>query len=406
MRVLGVLAAWSVLAVLATLCFAVGGSIGYRRGVQDAVRQLRERRSGKTGCRPLPLPHHRRRPITRMHASPMRAAEAKAAAPPAIHRLRAQFSRSNLSPVLAGAMATVFLLALPGAALGATTAQPGEALWPVKRGMESARLAMATSPDRDLQIHVELASRRLSELDQLLTAEATDPQVVDAVITDLRGHTEAASERLREVEVTERREAADRVEEVVHRQVMKIEVLLDVDCADVTGDDKCVALGDTHVAAKQLHDETVTVAMTDSDAGRATQQSVAASAAADDGRSESGAVSATARPATPPDTATAAAASAQDGQGNSGGVGNAAPSERASASPSPSPSPSPSSTPSRGTTTTPAAAAAGNEEPATDPAPAAAEPAGDGTGGGNGRGNGGGSDATKPAEQPTAKPTP
>src|ERR671918_925406 len=65
MRVLGVLAAWTVLAVLATLCFAVGGSIGYRRGVQDAVRQLRERRSGKTGCRPQPRAHHRYRPITR-----------------------------------------------------------------------------------------------------------------------------------------------------------------------------------------------------------------------------------------------------------------------------------------------------------------------------------------------------
>lgn len=394
MRVLGVLAAWSVLAVLATLCFAVGGSIGYRRGVQDAVRQLRERRSGKTGCRPLPLPHHRRRPITRIHASPMRTAQAKAAAPPAIHRLRAQFSRSNLSPVLAGAMAAVFLLAVPGAALGATTAQPGEALWPVKRGMENARLAVATSPDRDLQIHVELASRRLSELDQLLTAEATDPQVVDAVITDLRGHTEAASERLREVEVTERREVADRVEEVVRHQVMRIEVLLDVDCADVTGDDKCVALGDTRVAAEQLHDETVTVALADE--GTATQPSVVASAAADDRPSESGAVSATARPTTPPDTATAAAAPAQGGQGNSGGVGDEAPSERAS--PSPSPSPSPSSTPSSGSTTAPAAAAAGNEEPATGTA--AAEPAGGGDGG-----NGGGSDAARAAEQPTTKPT-
>lgn len=394
MRVLGVLAAWSVLAVLATLCFAVGGSIGYRRGVQDAVRQLRERRSGKTGCRPLPLPHHRRRPITRIHASPMRTAQAEAAAPPAIHRLRAQFSRSNLSPVLAGAMAAVFLLAVPGAALGATTAQPGEALWPVKRGMENARLAVATSPDRDLQIHVELASRRLSELDQLLTAEATDPQVVDAVITDLRGHTEAASERLREVEVTERREVADRVEEVVRHQVMRIEVLLDVDCADVTGDDKCLALGDTRVAAEQLHNETVTVALAGSDDGTATQPSVTASAVADDRPSESGAVSATARPTTPPDTA--AAAPAQGGQGNSGGVGNEAPSERAS--PSPSPSPSPSSTPSSGSTA-PAAAAAGNDEPATSTA-AAAEPAG-----GGGGGNGGGSDAARPAEQPTAKPT-
>lgn len=385
MRVLGVLAAWGVLAVLATLCFAVGGSIGYRRGVQDAVRQLRERRSGKTGCRPLPLPHHRRRPIARIHASPLRSAQAKAAAPPAIHRLRAQFSRPNLSPALAGAMATVFLLAVPGVAVGATTAQPGETLWPVKRGMEGARLAMATSPDSEMQIYVELASRRLNELNHLLAAEQADPQVVATVITDLRDHTEAASQQLQEVDVAQRRQVAQRVQQVIRRQVMAIDVLLDIDCTDEAQDDKCVALGDTRVASEQLHQETVTVAMAGNDAVAGARPLATAGVATDDRPSETGMVSTPENPSTSPDTA--ALSGAQPSEGTSAGAASEATSDDATESSS--------TPPAAGSTTPPSAAAAGNDEPATGTA-STTTPA-DG---------GDGSDATKTAEQATAAPAP
>jgi hypothetical protein len=394
MRVLGVLAAWGVLAVLATLCFAVGGSIGYRRGVQDAVRQLRERRSGKTGCRPLPLPHHRRRPITRMHASPMRTAQVRAAAPPAIHRLRAQFSRSNLSPLLAGAMAMVVLLTVPGVAVGATTAQPGETLWPVKRGMERARLAMATGPDSDMQIHVELASRRLNELNLLLATGGADPQVVDEVITDLRGHTEAASEQLHEVEPAARRHVAERVEQVVHRQVIAIRVLLNVDCTEQVSDDQCVALGDTREVADQLQ-KTVRVAVAGNDAVAGTPSDPVGATA--DRRSEAGLADATALASTRPDTA--ASSAERPGEPSSAAVaGSEATSEQTSESPS--------ARPASGSTTQPAvpaapAAAAAEEEPPADDA-ATAKPAQDASGNSNGKG----ADAAKPAERGTAQPAP
>jgi hypothetical protein len=365
MRVLGVLAAWGVLAVLATLCFAVGGSIGYRRGVQDAVRQLRERRSGKTGCRPLPLPHHRRRPITRIHVSPARSAHAKAAAPPAIHRLRAHFARPNISPALAGAMAAVFLFALPGVALGASAAQPGDSLWPVKRGIEQARLAMATSPDGDMQIHVDLASRRVNELNQLLTSADADPELVDAVIGDLRTHTEAASERLREVDVAQRQQVAERVEEVVHRQVMAIDVLLDIDCTDAAQDTTCVALGDTREVADQLHQATVTVAMAGDDAGTGTQP---AAAGGGEEPSEADMVATTERPSGAP---AVAAAGTQPAETASPGASEAA----SEASESPSARPSAGTTPP---STPPDATAAGGAEVPAAGAAAAAKPAGNG----------------------------
>ena len=364
MRVLGVLAAWGVLAVLATLCFAVGGSIGYRRGVQDAVRQLRERRSGKTGCRPLPLPHHRRRPITRIHASPMRTAQIRAAAPPAIHRLRAQFSRSNLSPALAGAMAMVLLLAVPGVAVGATTAQPGETLWPVKRGMERARLVMATGPDSDMQVHVELASRRLNELNLLLATGEADPQV------------------------------AERVEQVVHRQVIAIGVLLDVDCTEQASDN-CVALGDTLVAADQLREETMTVAMAGDDAVADTQPLGPVGATADDRPSEAGVASAAVEASTRPDTA-ALSAERPGAASSAAAVASETASEQTSESPSARPASGSTTRPAA--PTAPAAAAAEEEEPAADAA--TAKPAQDGSGNGNR------ADAAKPAEPATAQPAP
>src|SRR5919106_4352003 len=190
MRVLGVLAAWTVLAVLATLCFAVGGSIGYRRGVQDAVRQLRERRNGKTGCRPQPLAHHRYRPITRPSLrsadDPLRARARRLASSAYGGRLRTRMSAGvQWSPAAIGAAVAVCVLAVPGVALGASMAQPGERLWEVKRGWEGVRLAMAPGADDEVEVHVDLAARRLSELNQLLGMGQARPQVVSVVIQGL-----------------------------------------------------------------------------------------------------------------------------------------------------------------------------------------------------------------------------
>lgn len=265
MRVLGVLAAWGVLAVLATLCFAVGGSIGYRRGVQDAVRQLRERRSGKTGCRPMPLSHHRRRPITRISlrsaVEPSRARSGRPAFPAHAPGPRSRrFAGVQWSPAAIGAAVAVCVLAVPGVAIGATTAQPGERLWEVKRGLERARLAMATGAADDVEVHVDLAARRLSELNQLLSMGHADPQVVGVVIDGLHDHTEAATERLNEVDVADRVALVEHVDGLVERQVAVIDLLIGVDCTD-GADQQCVALGDTREASAELQRTTSAIAL-------------------------------------------------------------------------------------------------------------------------------------------------
>lgn len=259
MRVLGVLAAWGVLAVLATLCFAVGGSIGYRRGVQDAVRQLRERRSGKTGCRPMPLPHHRRRPVSRIRLrTPVSAQRVTARSEIAAHG-GARRARIHWSPAAVGALVAVCLLTVPGVAVGATAAQPGDTLWNVKRGMEHARLVMAIGPSRDAVIHADLAARRLTELNQLLSMGGADPQVVDTVIGNLRDHTESATDQLNQTAVTDRAAVAERLDGLVERQIAVIDLLLGVDCAE-QADAQCVALTDTREASVRLQRTTTAIA--------------------------------------------------------------------------------------------------------------------------------------------------
>jgi Domain of unknown function (DUF5667) len=332
MRVLGVLAAWGVLAVLATLCFAVGGSIGYRRGVQDAVRQLRERRSGKTGCRPMPLPHHRHRPVTRIRlrsaTSALRAAAARTtpAAQGTGPRMR-MIAGVPVSPAVIGAAVAACLLAVPGVAVGATAAQPGEALWNVKRGMEQARLMLAIGPDRDAVIHVDLAARRLSELNQLLSTGGADPETVDMVIAGLRDHTESATDQLMAVAATDRGAVVERLGDLVDRQVAIIDLLLGVDCAD-SADQQCVALTDTREATVKLQRTAVAIAIAEGGSPVAPSCPVGATDAA----------SALAG-AAPSDTSTLAASSgltetASD-QPTSGGD---LPSEDSSPTPSPTPS--------------------------------------------------------------------
>jgi hypothetical protein len=271
MRVLGVLAAWGVLAVLATLCFAVGGSIGYRRGVQDAVRQLRERRNGKAGCRPMPLPYHRHRPATHLRLrNAVRPRTSVTTRPKAAGQRARRIAGVQWSPAVVGALVAVSLLTVPGVALGATAAQPGDTLWKVKRGMEQARLVMAVGPSRDAVIHAELAVRRLTELNQLLSTGGADPQVVDMVITGLHDHTESATSRLKETAVRDRQAVAQRLDDVVERQITVIDLLLGVDCAQSVNQ-QCVALTDTREASEELQRTTTAIAAADGVSGEVPQ---------------------------------------------------------------------------------------------------------------------------------------
>jgi hypothetical protein len=350
MRVLGVLAAWGVLAVLATLCFAVGGSIGYRRGVQDAVRQLRERRSGNTGCRPVPLSHHRRRPIAHLGQRWASSRSRAGARRPtfAAHGPRPRgIAGIRLSPAAIGAAVTVCVLAVPAVAIGATTAQPGERLWSVKRGLERARLVLATGADSEVEVHVDLAARRLSELNELMSAGNADRQVVTPVIEGLKDHTEAATARLGDVGGEDRDALLERLDGYVERQVAVIDLLMDVDCADSMAQ-QCVALAHAGEASEELAQTTGVIAMRDDPPAAADPTAgppdMAVSSAA----------------TTPSEPAVAAATS------ETTGAASDAPSPTSTATPSPaaSASPSPAATPpATAASTAPAQAATGKPTP-------------------------------------------
>jgi hypothetical protein len=353
MRVLGVLAAWGVLAVLATLCFAVGGSIGYRRGVQDAVRQLRERRSGKAGCRPVPLSHHRRRPIPRVGqrstADPSRGVPSPAFAAYS-SRLR-QAADIHWSPALISAVVAVCVLVVPGVAIGATTAQPGERLWHVKRGLERTRLALTWGTDAEVAAHVDLAGRRLGELNQVLSTGRVDPQVVDSVIDGLRGHTEAATAGLKDVGQADRAALVERLDGLVDRQVAVIDVLIGVDCAD-RADQQCVALAGAGEASAELQRTTTAIALAEN---VPTDDAAGTSAGPTDT-----AVSSTVATASAEATAVAAPAEASESP-----TATATPGSESAASPSQTPSASASP---------PAPAGGGSAAAAASTAPATSSP--------------------------------
>jgi hypothetical protein len=409
LRVVAILAVWAVVAVLATLFFALGGSLGYRRGVKDTLEQVRQRRTGKKGCRPMPANHLRRR--TSGHARPGAKARRARWYPGPVttaHATPVGSRRRDPKITLAvSTLAAVLLLAVPGTAIGATTAQPGEPLWRLKIGLERARVTLASGGAQGAEVHVDLASVRLAELHGLV-AHDLSAGVVAEVSDDLRGHVTAATDALGEVTDPAHRVALQRrLELVTARQVDVMNVL--VGTSDCTGGPRaatedCAALEETRDTTVALHratDAAVSLAepvpppviVQDDAAGAsgarsgvvpgtvtAPNEDVAVADQQDAPSGDRGSVAASGTPgggeASAPSSATA---------GTRFGAGSAAEAQESeSASPTqpadqPGPTPSPSPTPSDEATppATPAAADAADaapEAPAADGAPAAEAP--------------------------------
>ncbi|HSJ43918.1 MAG TPA: DUF5667 domain-containing protein [Euzebyales bacterium] len=256
MRVLGVLAAWGVLAVLATMFFALGGSLGYRRGVRDTLNQIRERRSGNGGCRPLPANHMRRRssgharPGARARRTRWRPRHAGAAV---VGPTRAAgHVRSDPRVVaLSITVAALLLIGVPGAAIGATTARPGESLYTVRRGLENARVALARGAEDDAKVHVELAAARLVDLQGLVGDDAA-PEVITDVSLNLADHADAAASQLTAVADPTRSTLGARLEDVTTKQVEVMDDLVPSDCDS----GHCRALHETRQSTVALRETT------------------------------------------------------------------------------------------------------------------------------------------------------
>ncbi|MDP8960282.1 MAG: diguanylate cyclase [Actinomycetota bacterium] len=83
-----------------------------------------------------------------------------------------------------------------GPAFAANSAAPGDALWPAKLTLESMRLTLATSPVRDVALHLDFAYRRLDELTGLLAVENPDSGLVEVVTSNFEEHLKGARQGL------------------------------------------------------------------------------------------------------------------------------------------------------------------------------------------------------------------
>ncbi len=101
------------------------------------------------------------------------AARKSVPAPPVRKPGRVWFGQPALR--LAGILlALVLILGSSGAASAASNALPGDGLYGVKRGLERAALVLSLSAEGDAALHLEHASRRLSEVEQLLQLGRSD----------------------------------------------------------------------------------------------------------------------------------------------------------------------------------------------------------------------------------------
>lgn len=99
-------------------------------------------------------------------------------------------SRRGRRRVVVAAVAAVLLLTLgsSSAFAAAQGANPGDALYGVKRASERIALAMRRSPESKAALHLRFAERRLDEID-VLVGKGRD---VDALVNDFEAELEAA----------------------------------------------------------------------------------------------------------------------------------------------------------------------------------------------------------------------
>jgi diguanylate cyclase (GGDEF)-like protein len=84
------------------------------------------------------------------------------------------------------------VVAGPAVVVASENAMPGEFLWPVKLRIEAARLALESDPSDEARLHLEFASRRVSELEQMV-AMGGDRSAMSSVISSLEAHTESTA---------------------------------------------------------------------------------------------------------------------------------------------------------------------------------------------------------------------
>jgi diguanylate cyclase (GGDEF)-like protein len=133
---------------------------------------------------------------------------------------------------IAGAGVAMLVLALmvgPTAVVLAENSAPGESLYSLKLGVEQLRLVANGDPAREVELHLEFATKRVWELRPLFAEERLG--FVGKVTENLQRHTASSIAGLDEVEGTIRGEALrGQVETVLARQVESLADIFEGSC--------------------------------------------------------------------------------------------------------------------------------------------------------------------------------
>ena len=100
-------------------------------------------------------------------------------------------------PVLTQVISALLILTtlVGGAGIGtvfaAQTSMPNDLLYPIKTWSENARLELATSPEKDIELLLEFAERRV---DEMLTLAEEGSEISEPLMTQLQAHLEFAAQ--------------------------------------------------------------------------------------------------------------------------------------------------------------------------------------------------------------------
>lgn len=142
--------------------------------------------------------------------------------------------RRILRPV--AALGIAIALALPATAAAAQGAEPGDTLYGTKLAVENVQLALERDPEGSTELHLQLAERRLGEIDSATGAGKS--KGLNRAVANLDEHLAEAEEGLEEVESAKTREELQaHLAEVHQKHVDVLESLAsEADCFDNSGE--------------------------------------------------------------------------------------------------------------------------------------------------------------------------
>ncbi|MDP8978683.1 MAG: DUF5667 domain-containing protein, partial [Actinomycetota bacterium] len=157
--------------------------------------------------------------------------------------------RSGLVRSLAWLLAAAVLVIPPGVALS-EDALPGDVLYPLKLALEEARLALETDTADRVTLQLELAARRLQELNRVM--DGAPAEVTGELTRRLRRFTRAAASELRWVRAEPGDLVArDQVEAALAAHIEALGDLWDERCAR-DPDGSCAGVRETMAASREL----------------------------------------------------------------------------------------------------------------------------------------------------------